>query len=269
MIRQSIKLPSNQFSSSANQIARFQIRGSTLGYPSFAAHTKDRMTSQGLVDTGKQKMSTQTKIPIEFNDLGSTENLILEDNMNSYGSSPWRKRIILTAVTVFFLALFGLMLFAAFPRRPIVSLVSFDYDEKTPSTPDENGQLLTNWIGKVSIISPNYYDVGVKSIDVKAFIPSNDQVPVGFGTVENVVVKGRDETIIAMNFKVPVYQPSSGNPSLIEECMNNGKAILLIKADIDLNISHWTGKRIHTSLVKTIDCALPQLYRLVNQFLRR
>lgn len=213
-------------------------------------------------------MPSQTKIPIEFNDLGSTENLILEENMPS-GTSSWPKRIILTVVTLFFLALFGIMLFAAFPRKPTVSLVSFEYDEKTPSKPDENGQLLTNWIGKVSVTSPNYYSVGVKSIDVKAFIPTNEQVPVGFGTVEDVVIKRRGETIIVMNFKVPVYQPSSGNPSLIEECMNNGKAVLLIKANIDLNMTHWTGKRIQTSLVKTIDCALPQLYRLVHQFLRR
>jgi len=225
------------------------------------------MTSQGLVDIGKQKLGEGSLTNIEFNDLGSTEDLILEENrglerMPSKGA--WKRRFLASILGVLLIALFCGVLAFTIPRKPEVSLVSFEYDESKPSEPDENGQLLTNWIGKISIKSHYFFDAGIKSIDVNAYIPSNEKAPVGFGDAKDITIKSRAETIVALNFKVPVYQPSSGNPSLIEECMEKSKISLLIKADIDLAMFHWTGKKMHHKLTKTVDCALPQLYALLK-----
>ncbi len=198
---------------------------------------------------------------IVFNDLGSTEHLILED----HSPKMRKRRIIATFLVILMMLVFFGMIFFAWPRLPDVAVISFAPDEANPSVPDENGQILTNWIGKLSFKSRNNWDIGVVSLHINAFIPSNMDTPVGFGKADGFVIKSKDETTVLLDFKVPVYQPSSGKPSLLEECMTNSKADLLIKAEIDLKLTHWTGKKIKTSIRKTIDCSLPQLYSIIKR----
>lgn len=203
----------------------------------------------------------------------STDNLLSEDPESPATirtlPSPrisWKKRLIAFASLLVLISIFGLLVFLAFPRKPTISLTSFELNEDLPSEPDKDGQLMTNWIAKVSVKSPNYMDIGVKELDVKAYVPSHPETPVGFGKAQDITIKRRDKTIIELGFKVPVYQPSSGKPSLIEECMNYQQAKLLIVAEIDLNLLHWTGKKIKTSMNKTVDCKLPQLLQIANKF---
>lgn len=229
--------------------------------------------SQGLLDTGKQKLAPISDTNVVFQDLGSTEDLILEENRQGEGISSseisWKKRFVAFLSVLLLSAIFLGMVFVAWPKKPEITLTSFEFDESTPTTPGPDGQLLSNWIAKVSVKSPNYFDVGIKTLRVNAYIPSNQKTPVGFGQAEDIVIEKQKNTLITMNFKVPVYQPSSGNPSLIEECMNNGKATLLIKAEVDLNLLHWTGKVVRTSMTKEIDCSLPQLYSLARSHITK
>lgn len=230
--------------------------------------------TQGLLDTGKQKIAPISETTAVFHDLGSTEELILEQNRqieSGLRSSEisWTKRLVAMISIMILSAIFLGMVFVAWPRKPEITLTSFEFDEATPTIPGPDGQLLSNWIAKVSVNSPNYFDVSIKTLRINAFIPTNQKTPVGFGEAEDIVIAKRTNTLITLNFKVPVYQPSSGNPSLIEECMNNGKATLLIKAEIDLNLLHWTGKVVRTSMTKDIDCSLPQLYSLARSYITK
>lgn len=175
------------------------------------------------------------------------------------------KQSFLRFVTVFVVLLLGFGSFFLWPREPEVSLVSFKFDESNPTSPDETGELFTNWKGELLVKSANYINIGVRDIKVNAFLPSNMKVAVGKGGVSNVTIKGRSETAITLNFLVPVYKPSSGKPSLLEECMNAAQVPLLIQAEIDLNLLHWTGQKIRTSLIKNVDCALPELYQLTQK----
>lgn len=220
---------------------------------------------------GKEKLPEveSAKFTMNPSKLRSSDNLIEAEEFDLEAvnlHSSRKKRALFTLATALLLVAFGLMVYYAWPSIPKVELVKFEFDEQTPSKPDENGQLFTNWIGTVSIQSLNNYDIGVKSIKIKAFIPSNLEVPVGFGGIDDILIKKKATSLLSVPFKVPVYQPSSGNPSLIEECMNKGKANLLIKAEIDLSITHWTGKKLTRTLTKEIDCSLPQLYKLIRSF---
>lgn len=178
----------------------------------------------------------------------------------------WRKRAIVTIITVLLVAFFLGVGFLVWPRQPTVALLSFDFDEQTPTAPGPDGELYTNWIGKLSVVSTNFLDIGVRAIDVQAYLASNQSLPVGTGRVSNVTIKRRRETVIPMAFKVPVFQPSSGKPSLLEQCMYAPTVNLVVNAQVDLSLTHWTGKRLHKSMKKTVDCKLPALYQLARAF---
>jgi hypothetical protein len=177
-----------------------------------------------------------------------------------------RKRYLVFAVFVILMIILGSFGLLFWPSKPDVKLVSFKFDEDSPTTPEPDGELYTNWIGKVSVDSKNYFSFGIRELEVKAFLPSRRDTPVGQGKVQDLMIKGQSVTEFDINFKVPVYKPSSGKPSLLEECMNSPKVDLIVDVTVDLNAAHWTGKKIRTTITKQVDCMLPQLFALVQKF---
>ena len=177
-----------------------------------------------------------------------------------------RKRYLVFAVFVLLSVILGFFGWLFWPSKPEVKLVSFRFDENSPNTPEPDGELYTNWIGKVSVNSKNYLSIGIRELDVKAFLPTRKDTPVGQGKAKDLVIKGQSVTEFDIIFRVPVYKPSSGKPSLLEECMNSPKVDLLVDVTVDLKAIHWTGKKIKTTVTKQVDCMLPELLALIQKF---
>lgn len=177
-------------------------------------------------------------------------------------------RYLVLAIGLVILAFLGFTAFLLRPKRPEVSLVSFRFDEDSPATPDEDGELYTNWVGTVSVKSDNYVGFRVRDIDVKAYLPTNHQIPVATGLAKDILIRPRGKTVFAIPFKVPVYKPSSGRPNLLEACMATPQVSLQVDVSVDLNVLHWTGRRLNSSLRKEIDCQLPQLFGLVKDLMK-
>lgn len=176
-----------------------------------------------------------------------------------------RKRYLIFGAFVLLLLIFGSFACIFWPSKPDVKLVSFKFDENSPATPGPDGRLYTNWIGRVSVDSKNYFNVAIRELEVKAYLPKRKDTPVGEGKAMDLLIKGQSVTEFDLSFKVPVYQPSSGKPSLFEECMNSPKVDLLVDVSVDLKATHWTGKKIRTTVTKQVDCVLPELLALVRK----
>lgn len=166
-------------------------------------------------------------------------------------------RMVLALVAIVLVALISLLAML-YPRDTRFNIDSFDVDVNN-STYYEGDQLMTNWISKVSIDNGNFYPISIREIDLTVFLDSHRDTPIGKGRGRNLYFSARGKSACRVDFQMPVYAPSSGKPNLIGECMSRDRVELYIRSEVDLNWTHWTGRRIPIEFTVTVDCKLPSV----------
>lgn len=159
------------------------------------------------------------------------------------------------------IVLLGIIVFVLFPRETYFNIVSFDIDANN-STYHDGDQLMTNWISQVGIDNQNFYPISIREIKLKAFLDHDRSVPVGLGYGKDLHFPSRSHVVNPVDFRMPVFAPSTGKPSLIAECMTNEHIDLFVTAEIDLSWTHWTGHWISVEFYATIDCRFPAVVQV-------
>lgn len=154
--------------------------------------------------------------------------------------------------------------FLLYPRETRFSIESFDIDAHN-STFTDGDQLMSNWLSTVAVINRNYYPIEIREMNVRAYVSGDRRAAVGKGHGANLRFPALRRSLAKVAFHMPVYAPSSGQPSLIIECMKHDKVDLFLEADLDLSLTHWTGKWIHINFYATVDCKIPALGQLIGQ----
>lgn len=133
------------------------------------------------------------------------------------------------------------------------------------STFFDGDQMMTNWISTIKVMNFNYYPISIRELKMTAFLNRDRSEPVGYGHGKELYFSSRQETRAKIGFAMPVYAPSTGKPSIIAECMRVEKVELYVDAQVDLAVTHWTGKWIPLHIVTSIDCTIPGMTDLMAQ----
>lgn len=172
-----------------------------------------------------------------------------------------KKRFFVISLIVAFLAFFGYLSFILYPRQPTFNLKSLNIDPDSPTfelpNPDGSSQLFTKWKAIFVVNNPNFISLKMYGIDLDIFLSKDKNNSVGNGYSSNLFFPAKSQREHVIDLKIPVYSPSSGKPSLIAECMVNESLNLFIKARIDLNIFHWTGRTIDLAFNIVTKCEIP------------
>ena len=149
------------------------------------------------------------------------------------------------------------------PREANFNLQSFDIDGENPTFRDGE-QLMTNWISQVAVDNRNFYPIDIREIKVTAYLERDRRAPIGKGMGANLYFPARSLGVNEVKFRMPVYAPSTGMPSLIAECMTHDKVDLFLHAELDLAWTHWSGRWISMEFFASVDCKVPAVIQLTH-----
>lgn len=180
--------------------------------------------------------------------LEETELLIVEEEKRR----RWKMAAIFSCAALLLTAL----VYMLYPQMAHFSMDSFDIDADNSTFVDE-GQLVTNWIANVVVENRNFYPVRIHEMLVTVFIDDNRIAPVGRGHGSNLYFPSRSTSRARVSFSMPVYAPSSGLPSLVGECMARDRVPLFLVTDIDLSLTHWSGKWLRKAFTTVVECKIP------------
>jgi hypothetical protein len=155
--------------------------------------------------------------------------------------------------------LFGGLVFLLYPRSAVFSIDSLSINEQN-STFYDGDQLMTNWDATAAIDNNNFYPINIKGVRFLAFLDNDRRAPIGSGRGSNFRLPARSKSLGSLAFQMPVYAPSTKMPSLIGECLSHDRVKLYLEVEVDLSITHWSGKWLPLKLYTIINCQFPAMH---------